>query len=122
MLSGKRILVLEDEPIVQMMLEDLLEELGAIVVGPASCVAQADALIDSEQLDAAILDLNLGGENSHSIAERLRGNGVPFVFATGYGTAGDGRLDHEQVIHKPYRRGDIAAAVGRALSGGATRP
>lgn len=82
MTSPKRILIVEDEPLIAMMLEDFLELLDKEVAGTADCVAAALPLIDAA--DAAILDVNLrGGEKSVPVAEALARKGVPFVFATG---------------------------------------
>jgi CheY-like chemotaxis protein len=115
MLTGKRILIVEDEPIVAMMLEDLLEDLGAVTVGPASTVGEASSLIDGQMLNGAILDINLGAERSHAIAVRLRNLGVPFIFATGYGSSAAGAFAGTEVVEKPYRRDHIAAALARAI-------
>lgn len=82
MTSPKRILIVEDEPLIAMMLEDFLELLDKEVAGTADSVASALPLI--EGADAAILDVNLrGGEKSVPVAEALAQRGVPFVFATG---------------------------------------
>jgi DNA-binding response OmpR family regulator len=82
MTSPKRILIVEDEPLIAMMLEDFLELLDHEVAGTADCVAAALPMIDGA--DAAILDVNLrGGEKSGPIAEALALRGLPFVFATG---------------------------------------
>jgi DNA-binding NtrC family response regulator len=115
MLAGKRILVVEDEPIVAMMLEDLLEDLGAVTVGPASTVSEASRLIDGHALNGAILDINLGTERSHAIALRLQDLGVPFIFATGYGTSAAGAFAETEIVEKPYRRDHVAAALRRAM-------
>ncbi len=87
-LAGLRILVVEDEVLIMMLLEDLLQELGCEVVGPASSVAQALALVATERPDAAVLDVNLGKELVYPVANALKQAGVPFVFVTGYGQAG----------------------------------
>jgi CheY-like chemotaxis protein len=82
--NPQRILIVEDEPLIAMMLEDFLEVLDKQVAGTADSVAAALPLI--EGADAAILDLNLrGGERSEPVAEALASRGVPFVFATGGG-------------------------------------
>ncbi len=79
-----RILIADDEPLIAMMAEDWLDELGHAAVGPAHDLDGALALADGD-LDAAILDLTLGGHESYPVAERLRELGVPFAFATGHG-------------------------------------
>jgi DNA-binding response OmpR family regulator len=88
MLQGRRVLVVEDEALICMMLEDGLLEAGAEVVGPACSVKEALDLIDQTDADgglsAAVLDINLEGEAVSPVADRLATLGVPFIFATGY--------------------------------------
>ncbi len=84
-LNGLRVLVLEDETIVLVMIEDLLGDLGCRIVGPAGTVAEALALAEAGGFDAALLDLNLGrGETSYPVADALAQRGIPFAFVTGY--------------------------------------
>lgn len=83
-LSGKRILVVDDEIMLAMELEYVLSEQGYTVIGPAIDVAQSLALIDSSSIDAAVLDLNLRGDNSGPIADELSGRGIPFLFLSGH--------------------------------------
>jgi CheY-like chemotaxis protein len=85
LLRGLRVLVLEDEMFVLVMIEDLLADLGCVIVGPAASVAEALALADTGGIDAALLDLNLGhGETAYPVADRLAEHRVPFAFVTGY--------------------------------------
>src|SRR4051794_22900016 len=84
-LSGRRVLVVEDEMIVAWLLQDMLADLGCAVVGPAARVSQALAMIDAEAIDAAVLDVNLNGQKSYPVADALAARGMPFVFSTGYG-------------------------------------
>jgi DNA-binding response OmpR family regulator len=82
--APNRILIVEDEPLISMMLEDFLDALDREVAGTADTCAQAIERIDEGGIDAAILDVNLrGGEQSWPIAERLAALGVPFILATG---------------------------------------
>jgi CheY-like chemotaxis protein len=84
-LSGRSILVVEDEYLIAADLVRSLEELGVAVVGPAASVADALALVAGEpKLDAAVLDVNLGAEKVFPVVDALRERGVFFVFATGY--------------------------------------
>ena len=112
-LSGRRILVVEDEVMVSWLLEDMLGQLGCAVVGPAARVDQALAIIDGSEIDAAILDVNLNGEKSYPIADALAACGVPFVFSTGYGRKGlrDCYAD-VPMLQKPYKRSALGDALG----------
>jgi CheY-like chemotaxis protein len=116
-LEGLRVLVVEDEPVVAMCLEDMLEALGCVTVGPANRLSAGMDLAERETLDAAILDINLGGERSTTIAETLRRRGVPFVFASGYGTPPEGFDEGMPMIEKPYREVDVARALNALLPG-----
>lgn len=84
-LSRRRVLVVEDEYLLAAEICGELAAAGAQVVGPAATVAAALRLLDGDAtLDAAILDVNLGGEFVFPVADVLRARGVPFVFCTGY--------------------------------------
>ena len=105
-LRDRRILVVEYEALVAMLVEDTILDAGAKVVGPAATVADALRLVDEAQidgtLDAAVLDLNLGSETVMPVADRLVGLGVPFLFATGY-AAGCGTSGHTApILQKPF--------------------
>lgn len=119
-LGGLRVFVLEDEVLVLANLEDILEDLGCRVVGPALRLEQAEeAFAEAARADAAILDVNIAGEPSLPLAERLREAGVPVIFATGYGAAGvPAEWSGVPVMQKPYSRGDVAAALARACGRG----
>lgn len=82
-----RVLVVEDEVIIAMSLEDMLVDLGCSVVGPATSLEEGLSLAATVDLDAALLDVNLDGKRSESVADLLRQRGVPFAFITGYGRA-----------------------------------
>jgi CheY-like chemotaxis protein len=85
-LDGLRVLVVEDEVLVSMVIEDMLAGFGCQVVGPAGSVREALALIDAARIDGALLDVNLGGERlGFRVADALVSRGIPFVFASGYG-------------------------------------
>ena len=90
-----RILVVDDEPLISMLVENWLDELGCEVVGPARTVADGLALAGG-QLDGAILDVNLGGDTCYPLANALRARGVPLAFATG-----DSGLDEGQGFQDP---------------------
>src|SRR5262245_31660635 len=84
-ITGRNILIVEDEALIAMELEEFLEKQGAIVVGVVASVARGHELLNEVQPDAALLDLNLGGEDSTPLAEALVERNIPFVVLTGYG-------------------------------------
>src|SRR5271155_4019332 len=116
-LKGRRILVVEDEMMIAMLVDDMLSELGCSVVGPAHGLDAALDLARTEVgLDAALLDVNLGGQPVFAVADALRAKGVPAIFSTGYGDAGLRDVDRgSPVLQKPFRAGDLARALNQAL-------
>src|ERR1700758_4716288 len=112
-LKGRRVLVVEDEMMIAMLVEDMLSELGCAVVGPAHALDDALALALAETgLDAALLDVNLGGQPVFAVADALREKGVPAIFSTGYGDASLRPTDRgAPVLQKPFRAGDLARAL-----------
>ena len=113
--AGRRILVVEDEALVAMMLEDMLAELGFEVVGPAMRLDEGLELARLNGLDAAVLDINLAGERSYPIADLLEERGVPHAFVTGYGHSGrPGKQD--RVLQKPYREPQLRAMLAEMLA------
>ena len=111
-LTGLRVLVVEDEALISMLIEDFLEELGCEVVGVASRFEDAMENARTLELDAAVLDVNLAGRLSYPVAQVLRARGVPVVFATGYGTEGlPTELQQAEVLSKPFRQEQLAKAL-----------
>ena len=115
-LSGERVLVVEDEALVAMLLEDELRDAGATVLGPAACVDAAMRLIDGAAaeggLSAAVLDIDLQGTSVTPVADRLAALGVPFLFVTGYGEGRDtGGHAAAPVLPKPFDPEWLVAAV-----------
>ncbi len=111
-LEGLRVLVVEDEMMVSMLIEDMLSELGCLVVGPASRLDEAMQLARTADIDCAVLDVNLGGQPIFPLADLLRERGRPFAFATGYGDAGLREADRgSPVLQKPFREGDLARVL-----------
>jgi CheY-like chemotaxis protein len=112
-----RILVLDDEPLISLLMEGWLAELGCEVVGPAGSVQAGLDLANCSKLDGAILDVNLGGQNSYSIAEALRIKGVPFAFATGDSglDAGAGFKD-PLLLRKPFDFENVKRVIGKLLA------
>jgi CheY-like chemotaxis protein len=111
-IEGLRVLVVEDEMMVSMLIEDMLGELGCLVVGPASRLEDALALARDAEMDCAVLDVNLAGQPIFPLADLLRQRGLPFAFATGYGDAGVRDVDRgAPVLQKPFREGDLAKVL-----------
>jgi CheY-like chemotaxis protein len=117
-MTGKRILVVEDEMIVAMLIEDILMDAGATVVGPAARVSRAlDILQEETALDGALLDLNLAGELTTPVAEELRRRGIPFAFATGYGAAGvPEAFQGQPLLQKPFQEHDLNRVMTEVLA------
>jgi PAS domain S-box-containing protein len=104
-ISGNRVMIVEDEALVAMVVTESLTNLGCSVVGPFSRCSEAIAAIDANLIDAAILDVNLDGEMVYPLADLLTHRGVPFIFVTGYGIESiDRRFTHIPVIQKPVDR------------------
>ena len=117
-LDGLRVLVVEDEMMVSMLIEDMLGDLGCTVVGPASRLDEAIELAKQADLDCAVLDVNLGGQLVFPVADLLAARGIPVLFATGYGSAsslGGRQTAAVAVLRKPYPREALAAALAKAL-------
>ena len=109
----RRVLLVEDEELVAMVMVDELRQLGWTVVGPASTLEEAQILVSSGvPLDAAVLDINLRGRWVHGLAEDLKARGVPFVVCTGYEMVDpDGRFADAPLIAKPL----VGARLGATL-------
>ena len=116
-LRGRRVLVIEDEMLVAMEFESLLQRQGCAVVGPASTVDRALALLDRDQPDAALLDLNLNGEPATAVAVALKTRGVPFVLVTGYGEAqsSEPELQGAPRVDKPVNHYALVRALARVM-------
>lgn len=118
-LAGLRIVVVEDESLVSMLLEDMLGDLGCTVVAAASEVGEAKAKLSSTPHDAVILDVNLNGARTFGIAERLAQNRTPFVFSTGYGADGIPEpFRSVPIMNKPFSKREVERALAAALGAG----
>jgi len=117
--AGRRVLVVEDEAMIAMLVEDMLADLGCAVVGPAHGVNEALELVHGgSALDAALLDVNLGGSPVFAVADALRAKGVPMIFSTGYGDGGLREVDRgAPVLQKPFRSQDLERALTQAFAG-----
>jgi DNA-binding response OmpR family regulator len=115
---GKSVLVVEDEALVAIMLEEMLGDLGYQVIGPVASVGAALALYAQGRPDAAILDINLGGEHSFAVADALREGGVPFAFSTGYDSTDEVvRSAAAYLLMKPYRMEELQDLMAVMLPG-----
>ena len=110
-LAGRIILVVEDEPLVALEIVDTLTACGAHVVS-ASRVAEAVSSVDLHRIAAAVLDINLDGENGSVLCQHLSQREIPFLFYTGYATAPDGWRD-VPIITKPGHGTHIVDTVER---------
>ena len=116
-LIGRRVLLVEDESMIAMLIEDMLSEHGAVVLGPAKRLDAALALAGSEAIDLGVLDLNLAGEAVYPVAEALAQRGVPFLFMTGYGQFGIAEHWRDRPsLAKPFRPSQLADALRGLLA------
>ena len=116
-LAGKRVLAVEDEGLVAMWLEDLLTDLGCVVVGPANSIEVAFELLERDSIELAVLDINIAGQKVFPVAERLAARNVPFVFATGYGASGVVEpFAQRPVVQKPYTLEVLKRALESVIS------
>ena len=116
--TARTILIVEDEPLIAMMLEDFLDTLGHTVKGICESVGEAREAVEAGGFDLAILDVNLKGENIWPVASEMRARGIPFVIASG------GHVDPPPaefaavpMIDKPYTIDRVTPAIEEALAG-----
>jgi CheY-like chemotaxis protein len=120
-LNGMRVLVVEDEAAISLLLEDMLLDFGCEVIGPAARLSAALEAVSRETIDLAILDVNVAGEPIYPVADALAQLSVPFVFSTGYGSAGikDAYRDRP-VLQKPFAQHDLKQKLLVARNGSAS--
>jgi two-component SAPR family response regulator len=115
-LKGLRVIVVEDETLVAILLEDMLSELGCTVVGTAHRVPKALDLVSQTTPDAAVLDVNIAGDEVYPVAEALAARNIPFVFATGYGARGlSGTWRERPIVQKPFQVEHLSQGLLAAL-------
>jgi CheY-like chemotaxis protein len=114
-LAAKRILVVEDEMMIRMLLQDMLADLGHTLAGEAGRIDEAMVLARQAEFDLAILDVNLNGQPISPVVEVLRERGLPFVFATGYGQRGVPEPYRQTpTLQKPFQSEALARAIDTA--------
>lgn len=110
--AGKRVLIVEDEALVVMMLEEMLGEMGCAVAGIAAHLGQATEMIASRPCDCVLLDINLGGQPAYQLARTLSERGTPFVFVTGYDRPDlPEELRGRPVLRKPFDFNSLREAI-----------
>jgi len=115
--SRARVLVVEDEYLIRILVEDMLADLGYDVAAAVGTFAEASAQAAKGEFDAAILDINLDGRDTYPVADILAKRGVPFVFVTGYGERSLAPPYRDQlVLPKPFQAGQLEDALSTLLA------
>lgn len=116
-IEGKRILIVEDEPLIGMVLTDYLLDAGCEVAGPAQSAEKAEQMAANETIDAALVDGNLAGRRVDHIVSALRARRIPFAFVTGYGRdALPQGFEEAPIIEKPFTEEQVIATLQRILN------
>jgi CheY-like chemotaxis protein len=111
-----KVLLVEDEGTVALLLEDMLEDFGCQLIASLARVGPALETVNNHPIELAILDVNVAGETSFDLARSLAARGVPFVFSTGYGNGGlPDDLTDRPVLTKPFSSSDLRSAIKDAL-------
>ncbi len=112
-----RVLLVEDEGLVAMMMEDMLMELGYTVLGPVARLDRALEMVRRETFDGAILDININGGDTYPVAEALAARDVPFAFSTGYGPQSlQARYRDRPTLQKPFQLDDLQKLLEEVFS------
>lgn len=115
-LSGKRVLLVEDDHLIALVATDLMEDHGITVVGPAATLAHAMTLVRTEVLDAAVLDVNLGAETSFAAADLLKDRGVPLFYTTAHNNRALPEVRDAVFLPKPYGATQLLAMLEKMLA------
>jgi CheY-like chemotaxis protein len=115
--GAKRVLIVEDDVMIRMLMEDMLNDLGFAVAAQAAKIHDALAAVRDTEIDVAILDVNLNGETTGPVAEALAARGTPFVFATGYGEHGlPEQFRDRPLLKKPFQIETLKRMLDTALA------
>ena len=117
-LSGRNILLVEDNFLVGMSIRKMLEEMGCNVIGPIAAIGDAERAASEREVDAGVLDINIIGGTTAGVAERLNQRGTPFIFVTGYGSPRvlPESLKSQPRLNKPVDERGLGAALRRAVA------
>jgi CheY-like chemotaxis protein len=116
--AARRILIVEDEMMIAMMVEDFLSDLGWHALGVACTLEKALEMARNADFEAALLDVNLNGRDTFDVADILIERNIPFVFATGYGAQGIAQRSRAvPTLAKPYQLDDLDGALQQAMAG-----
>jgi CheY-like chemotaxis protein len=115
--AGRRVLVVEDEPMIRLLLDDMLTDLGYTMAAEAGRLDEALAVAKDGAFDVAILDVNLNGQPVSPVADVLTARGVPFVFVSGYARRGIPQ-EHSKVplLQKPCQTDGLARALAAVVA------
>ena len=115
-LAGRRILIVEDSPVVGPFTADILIELGCEVIGPAPTLATAREMAQGEQIDAAVMDVHIRGERVFPLCDVLEAKGVPFLLTSGYADWEiPDKWEGRPRLQKPYKLEDMRTALSELL-------
>jgi CheY-like chemotaxis protein len=118
-----RILIVEDEPLIALMLADMLADLGYHVAASVTQVGEALSVLDDITIDIALLDVNIGAQKIDPVADRLAARGTPFIFTTGYGNAGvPANYADRAILQKPFHINDLETILQTELKIKPTKP
>jgi DNA-binding NtrC family response regulator len=115
-MPNPRLMIVEDEYLIRLLLEDMVVELGCEVGAVAANLTEGKAAAQKAEVDLAILDVNIDGEQVFPVAEILKSRGIPFIFITGYGTRGlPENYRQTPTLQKPFQMEDLKATLTRTL-------
>jgi DNA-binding response OmpR family regulator len=114
-LVGRRVLVVEDEAMVALMLDEVLTLAGCVVIGPAGTTTEALALLERETIHCAVLDVKLTDGMSFPVADALAARAIPFIVTTGYGQDQIDGFDGAPVVRKAYIADEVIEAIAGIL-------